>query len=90
MSDQNNVLVMPPRNDKQALIAQLRNFIGQAERDQIVSIAVTICRPTDTPENPPMSHYRWRENMALAGATAMTTKMILEDYGDDAPDRWSV
>jgi hypothetical protein len=88
MSDA-TIFKMPPRNDKQALIAQLRVFIDQAERDQIASLAVVICRPCETPENPPQSYYRWRENLTLSGASAMLTKLILEDHGDDADDRWT-
>lgn len=84
-----DILKMPPRNDKQSLIAQLRDFLGQAERDQIVSMAVTICRPSDDASNPPTSHYRWCENLTLVGATVMTTRMILENHGDDTPDRWT-
>lgn len=77
--DTTNVVAMPPRNSKQELVAQLREWISEAERGEIVSLACAIVRPADDPADPPMSFYRWRRTWVLSAAAAWLAKRTLED-----------
>ena len=87
-----NVIQLPPRNSKQALIATLRKFLDQAERDEIASVAIVCCRPAEDASDPATSYYQWCTSLALIGASSMLTRFMLDDSAQDLTDQpsWSV
>ena len=78
-----NVVAMPPRNSRQSLVASLRAFAEQAEQGKITGLALVALRPGDNPANPPTSYYQWTNSMALAGASMVLTRFVLEDIAAD-------
>lgn len=81
-----SIIRMPPRTEKQAVIAQLEDVIEKIKRDEIYSFAYCLTRvaeiePADAAD-PGVSLYSWRRTFALIGASVYLTQFLTSENTD--------